>query len=286
MPGSPYYKILGLPNLSDDGEVRKRFRSLAKKYHPDKNPDPKATEEFIKILDAYERIMKKDFSSKIVHTKKPKENTKSTNAQADFHRKAWERYERMRRQQEQELTDYYTSFTVGKKMKYKKVISVISFIVFLCLVYDMLGPTHNLTEKVESYSVVTYQSIGGDYVNEIRTHSGKNLFVSNYNPRLFEAQPKITLIQSALCRLCIKIHHTTSGKTISGYHPIHFTFYWARWIFIIFLLIGIVMPFIKKRSLFLVLGSWISMYITSLLLLIFLIKDFRIVSILSLGNWP
>ena len=38
MLGEKYYKILGLESSASDSEVKKKFRELAKKYHPDKNP--------------------------------------------------------------------------------------------------------------------------------------------------------------------------------------------------------------------------------------------------------
>lgn len=49
------YEILGVSKDASDDEIRKSYRKLAIKYHPDKNPDDKeATEKFKKISDAYE----------------------------------------------------------------------------------------------------------------------------------------------------------------------------------------------------------------------------------------
>jgi hypothetical protein len=45
-----YYQILGLPDLASIEEVKKAFRELAKKHHPDRGGDP---EKFKKILEAY-----------------------------------------------------------------------------------------------------------------------------------------------------------------------------------------------------------------------------------------
>ncbi len=50
-----YYKILGVSKKADEKEIKKAYRKLARKYHPDQNPDnPKAEEKFKDINEAYE----------------------------------------------------------------------------------------------------------------------------------------------------------------------------------------------------------------------------------------
>ncbi|WP_299708762.1 J domain-containing protein [uncultured Pontibacter sp.] len=50
-----YYKILGVEKSASQADIKKAYRALAKKYHPDKNKDDKAAEEKFKdISEAYE----------------------------------------------------------------------------------------------------------------------------------------------------------------------------------------------------------------------------------------
>ncbi len=49
-----YYKVLGVPENASQDEIRKAYRKLAKKYHPDANADdPESSERFKEVGEAY-----------------------------------------------------------------------------------------------------------------------------------------------------------------------------------------------------------------------------------------
>ena len=52
-----YYKVLGVSEQAEEAQIKQAYRKLAKKYHPDLNPNnPEAEEKFKNIVEAYETL--------------------------------------------------------------------------------------------------------------------------------------------------------------------------------------------------------------------------------------
>ena len=61
MAKQDYYEILGISKGASASEIKKAYRKMALKYHPDKNPNNKEAEEsFKKAAEAYEVLSDSD----------------------------------------------------------------------------------------------------------------------------------------------------------------------------------------------------------------------------------
>ena len=58
-PGAgDYYAVLGVPRRASEAELKKAYKRAAIRWHPDKNPDDRATaeENFKKIAEAFANV--------------------------------------------------------------------------------------------------------------------------------------------------------------------------------------------------------------------------------------
>lgn len=58
--GKDFYKILGIGRSATDDDIKKAYRKLALKYHPDKNKTPGAEDRFKEVAEAYEVLSDKN----------------------------------------------------------------------------------------------------------------------------------------------------------------------------------------------------------------------------------
>lgn len=91
--GKDYYEILGVPRTASEVDIKKAYRKMALKYHPDKNQSEGAEEKFKEIGEAYEVLSdekKKNIYDRYgedgLHPSRAKHHQTNNNNYQAFHR--------------------------------------------------------------------------------------------------------------------------------------------------------------------------------------------------------
>jgi hypothetical protein len=103
-----YYRTLGIPADADETTLKKAFRKLALKYHPDVNLAPDANQRFQELCEAYEVLLRHINYQTTVHTDRNDDSDEDRYSYEDVIREAREaaykrarmKYEKMKAEKE------------------------------------------------------------------------------------------------------------------------------------------------------------------------------------------
>lgn len=277
MRGSAY-KIFGLNPESSEEEIRKRYRELVKKFHPDVNKNPNAEKKFIEIQEAYEILMQGPEYQPEVET--PSEPSFQTEY-AEYRNYAREQYQARKKKEAEELEKLYMKLQSGPIFHLHRVIAIASLIVMIALIIDLILPNHRVSSVITSYSTDVYQSMNGNLVSLAKTNQGEQFFLNAFSNRFFDINPFIKIEKTAIFHQSVSV--LSYGNNVLQVIPIHFSFYWAQFVLFPFLIIPNIFLFYRKKDAFFIMGSYFSRYASGILLLYFLISQDRWFHLLTLG---
>lgn len=281
-----YYKILGVTAYSTQEEIRKKYRKLVMRYHPDKNPSKQAAHQFLLIKEAYEIITGK-IAPPPVH--RPKPATKTTQKrtttvpkpnQAERVKVAKDRFKEQQLREELENELYFRKLTTGRRWKVMKIIAIVGFVAALGMILDRFLPRHFEEDRVTHYYLNKAYSISGKPLSIIKTQGEHFFWVSDINYVLYSKAPNVYIERSWLFHDPVRV--IARDKVNYEFFPIHYTFYRHFIVILIFMLPAFVLWY-RRKTIFFTVAFLSSYYGVSTLLIYYLISGDRWAHFLTLG---
>lgn len=287
--GNPY-KTLGLKAGASADEIRRAYRKLVKKYHPDRNPSPSAAEQFIEIQSAYEQLTSGQTTA---DPSAVEQKYKERQAQYDQDLDAYKRQraaarEKLRQQKEKEEAykiAYLQQLRNGKIGLWHRAIAGLGALLFLALWIDFFLPAQQQAITAEAYGIHSYGSVDGHLVQVFKSTDKRVFWVADYQVQNLPKAQKLRSVETPW------LHQVKALTFHEGLYehvvPIHFSFYWAQICVSLLFLIPLLSWYLASADIVFVAGSFVSRYAIFAIMLWFLVSENRWIHLFSLGQlWP
>lgn len=281
---SKYYKVLGLPETASQSEIRRKYRQLVMRYHPDKSDG--SQEMFITITEAYEYLTgKKKDEQATIRTYSPSRSTSSARYQSVEERvkRAKQQHKEAVYQEYVEKDAYFRKITSGYRWKILKLSSLIGAIIVFVLLVDLILPKRYETDRIIAFDGKTI----GSLVSQIDSRkfyleSGKSFYFENNIIYLYTNR-EVTIVQSFIFHNNLKAQVMTN----SGIKKIRIEYDLGALsnLLILFFLLPSVILFFQRRTYTYILFYFISLYLCTPLMIYYLLTSDRLLHLLTLGFW-
>ena len=273
-----YYDILGLPVTATDTEIRKQYRKLAMRLHPDKNPSPEAKERFLVITDAYEILTGKKegpVGSRSIQSKSPEKTHEERVKEAK------KRYYEQQEKERVENELYFQSLFRGNKWKILRFSAIPGLIVSILLIIDLFLPRHYEKDRVTHYAKDIYAGGRNVSISLIKTAGSNKFWIEGINYQLYGEHPEVLVERSWIFHQPINV---ISVQKI-GYesYGVYYTFYQFTLLVAVLFALPFLIKRYKRRTIMFTVFYHVGLYLSPGLLLLFLMINDHWAHLLTLG---
>ena len=268
---------------ASDALIKKQFKKLALRFHPDRNPSPEAHEHFILISNAVDQLLKaKDTATTQTRNKSRPTNPEKKRAEQEQRiRVAKERFEQQRRSDELEQERYFRSLTTGKKWQLYKLIALLSFTLSIVLLLDLMLPHHQEKDKMVAFYPKAIGGIKYDYVYEIAFSKNNTLFAQRFFENWKLSESPVIIEKSRLFHTPVSFHEMNSSPSIQACFDFNLAAFGLP--LMILFLVPLIPYFFKRKTVYFTFLYHVSFWLIGPLGIIILGTGERLSHLLTLG---
>jgi|GEM_PF-816586 len=289
MPLTSYYQRLGLTSSASLTDVKKAYRKLAFKYHPDHNGHNDAEKQFVLIQEAYNIITEyiatgkrpktsqelsvEAFWAQAKREAEQRQRARRKRPTPSDLKKAYEKKKKEKEQKDQELYNaVYHKFCNSWRITYVKSLSILLLFVACSIVYDMLALPYAEMTKASCQEFFIDNSGGFVDIDGTSYRVSPEIYYATMNslPLIIYRTPLYGDISA--------IRATSPQDAIN--YPASMVTYGAFTVFL-FLIPSLIFFYKKPSFNFTFFFIHYSMYVAPSLLCYFMVSDFRIIRLLS-----
>lgn len=246
MTRSECFRLLNLSPDASDAEIRKQYKKLALRLHPDVNPDPLAHEVFIKLGKAVEILLNPDYKEEITG----KRTSRRTGSESDEERLermrvAKMRYEQQKMQQAKDNNRYFLSLTSGMRWSIYKYIMRVSLVLALALSTEYFLPMHYEPDVLIGSSKSLNNGIIKGNITSIELEKRGRYYVQNNRYAWLYAYPEVIIETTWFLHTPVKM--ITSDDFTRYRTPFDFHIGSIRFALIILFLVPLY-PYLRRRK--------------------------------------
>jgi hypothetical protein len=203
-----YLELFDLPEDASSEEIKKRYKLLAKKYHPDKNKSNNATELFQLINEGYTYLQNSESQNNFTYESK---NVKEEEIRMDRIRKAKERLREQQLKEELKIKEKYTKITSGIRWKIFSITSYMCLIIGIILLIEPILPIRFQKAIISSYSE-NFNGLVNDEVTLFETEEGQKIFIESDLKNKLYSNDTVFLKTSKIFHNPTQIVHQNKGE--------------------------------------------------------------------------